>query len=142
MDETKPSLVGDATKARFIAAFIDNTIAMFFTLIAVRAVPENSTGLRAVVLVGAFLGYFFILEALWSRTIGKYFQGLVVKKIDGRPADWTTALIRTLFRLFEVNPVLFGAIPAGLILFFSDHKQRLGDMFADAVVVPVKPNAS
>src|SRR5690349_4937082 len=105
MEGTKPSLVGDATKARFIAAVIDNTIATFVTLIAVRMVPENRTRVRAVVLVIAYLGYFFLLEAVWARTFGKYFQGLIVRKIDGRPADWTTALIRTVFRIFEVNPI-------------------------------------
>ena len=138
MEETTTSLVGDATKARFIAAFIDNFIALFTTLIAVRAVPENMTVLRGVVLVAAYLGYYFVLEAVWGRTLGKYFQGLVVKKIDGRPADWTTVLVRTLFRILEVNPVLLGAIPAGIVLITSEHKQRLGDIFADSVVVPDK----
>jgi uncharacterized RDD family membrane protein YckC len=140
MEQKTLQVVGDATKARFISAIVDNLIAIFLTIITVGLVPENSFTLRAVMLVTVYLGYYFILEALWSRTFGKYFQGLVVRKLDGTPGDWKTALIRTLLRIVEVNPVLFGAIPAGLILISSKRKQRWGDMLAGSVVVSDKLN--
>lgn len=138
-------LVGDATKARFIAAAIDNICAFGFMLVAVSAIPEHLSVLRAALIVGGFLGYFFILEGLWGRTIGKYFQGLTVRKLDGRRAGWSDAGIRTLLRIIEVNPALFGGLPAGLAVITSERKQRLGDMLAGTVVVAdslIGPNAT
>ncbi len=138
MEGNNNRLIGDATKARFISAIIDNLIALLLTLLAVGAIPGHLSTLRATLLVTVYLGYYFVLEALWSRTLGKYFQGLIVRKLNGEPGDWKTALIRTLLRIVEVNPILFGAIPAGLILIISERKQRLGDMLAGSVVVSDK----
>lgn len=131
-------IVGDATKARFIATIIDNTVAVFLTIGVVSFVPENLSALRILLLIGVFLGYFFILEGLWARTLGKYLQGLVVQKLDGSPAGWKIALIRTILRVIEVNPVLLGALPAGLVLISSERKQRLGDILAGSIVVSDK----
>lgn len=131
-------IVGDATKARFIATIIDNTVAVFLTIGVVSFVPENLSVLRILLLIGVFLGYFFILEGLWARTLGKYLQGLVVQKLDGSPAGWKIALIRTILRVIEVNPVLLGALPAGLVLISSERKQRLGDILAGSIVVSDK----
>ena len=126
---------GDASKARLIAAFIDNIIGFGVMLISVGSMPQSWWILRAVLIVAGYLGYFFVLEWLWGRTLGKYLQGLVVRKLDGKRAGWKAALIRTLLRIIEVNPVLFGAIPAGLVIFYSEKNQRFGDELADTVVV-------
>ena len=129
---------GDVSKARFIAAFIDNLLALALMLIAVSIVPESLTTLRAILLVSGYLGYFLVTEGAFGRTLGKYWQGLIVRQLDGRRGDWNVALKRTLARVVEVNPALFGALPAGLILLSSERKQRLGDMWADALVVSDK----
>jgi len=44
-------------------------------------------------------------------------------------------LIRTLARLLEANPILLGGIPAGIAIFSSPRKQRIGDSLAGTVVV-------
>jgi uncharacterized RDD family membrane protein YckC len=44
-------------------------------------------------------------------------------------------MVRTLFRLIEVNPILVGGIPAGIAVLMSAHKQRLGDMVASTYVL-------
>ncbi|MCP3963087.1 MAG: hypothetical protein GY719_35050 [bacterium] len=44
--------------------------------------------------------------------------------------------MRTLLRVFEVNPLLFGSLPAGLLVAFTKKHQRLGDSLAGTVVVP------
>ena len=93
-----PLLIGDASKARFISAIIDNLIAIFVTIMVVRMFPEHLTTLRGIALVAVYLGYYFVPEAIWRRTPGKYFQGLIVKKLDGSAADWKTAVVRTLRR--------------------------------------------
>jgi uncharacterized RDD family membrane protein YckC len=135
---TNIMFVGDASKARFIAAFIDNLLAFALMLTVVAAVPEELSVLRAVCIVAGYLGYFFLLEGATGRTVGKYFQGLVVRKLDGSRGTWKEAIIRTLLRIVEVNPALFGGIPAGIILISTERKQRLGDIFAGTVVVPDK----
>jgi uncharacterized RDD family membrane protein YckC len=131
-------IVGDASKARFIALFTDNLLATALTFALGIPLPENWVAMKVVVLVAGYLGYFIVFEALWSRTPGKYFQGLIVRKLDGRKSDWVSAVVRSVLRIVEVNPVLLGGIPAGLIVISSERKQRLGDMLAGTVVVSDK----
>ena len=131
-------IVGDATKARFLAAIIDNLIAIALMLSVVMLIPESFPTIKGILIVLMYLGYFVVLESLWSRTLGKYFQGLVVRKLDGGPSNWKTALIRGTLRILEVNPLLFGGIPAGLVVISSERKQRIGDMLAGTVVVSDK----
>ncbi len=81
------------------------------------------------------LGYYPLLEAFLGATPGKYAAGIrVVDENGGRPGLWK-AILRTLARLIEVNPVLFGCIPAGIIVLTSKKKQRLGDMMAGTFVL-------
>jgi len=134
-------LVGNASKARFIAVFIDHLFAFALMLVAVAFVPERFPVIRGTLFFLAFFAYFIVLEALWSRTLGKYFQGLTVRKLDGRRCDWKAAVIRGSLRIIEVNPLLFGGIPAGLVVISTDRKQRLGDLLAGTVVVSDKIEA-
>lgn len=134
------TVVGDASKARLIAAFIDHLIALGLMFFLVAQVPEDLPWLKATFFFGVYLLYYFVLEALWSRTIGKFVQGLVVRKLDGTPCDWKAALIRTITRLVEVNPLLLGGLPAGIAIIASNHKQRIGDLLAQTVVVSNRLN--
>src|SRR5262245_43844778 len=130
------TIVGDASKARLIAVFVDHVIALGVMFFAVMMVPESFPVLKALGFFLVYLAYFVVLEALWSRTLGKFVQGLVVRKLDGSRCDWTGALIRGFLRLFEVNPLLLGGLPAGLVIIASQRKQRIGDLLAGTVVVP------
>ena len=129
------TIIGDASKARLIAVFIDHLIAFALMMIAVALVPETLPLVKASLFFIIYLAYFVLLEALWSRTLGKFVQGLVVRKLDGSRCDWTAALIRGSLRILEVNPLLFGGLPAGLVIIASARKQRLGDLLAGTVVV-------
>src|SRR6185436_18483859 len=100
--------------------------------------PESLPLVKAVLFFLIYLAYFVVLEGLWSRTFGKFFQGLIVRKVDGTPCDWKAALIRGGLRIFEVNPLLLGGLPAGLVIIASARKQRIGDMLAGTVVVSNK----
>lgn len=128
-------MIGDATKARLIAVFIDHLIAFALTMFVVALIPESLPILKAVLVFATYLAYFVLLEAFWSRTIGKFFQGLVVRKLDGSRCDLKAALIRGALRIFEVNPILFGGLPAGLVIVTSERKQRIGDILAGTLVV-------
>ena len=128
-------MVGDASKARLIAVFIDHLIAFALTMLVLAFVPESLPVFKAVFFFLIYLAYFVFLEALWSRTLGKVFQGLVVRKLDGSRCDWTAALIRSALRIVEVNPLLLGGLPAGLVIIGSERKQRIGDLLAGTLVV-------
>ena len=132
------SVVGDASKARLIAAFIDHLIAFALMMVAVALVPETFPVVKASLFFLVYLAYFVVLEALWSRTLGKYFQGLIVRKLDGSRCDWKASLIRGSLRVLEVNPILFGALPAAIAILSSDQRQRIGDMLAGTIVVSDK----
>ena len=129
------TMVGDSSKARLIAVFIDHLIAFALTMLVVAFVPESLPILKAVFFFSIYLAYFVVMEAVWSRTLGKFFQGLVVRKLDGSRCDWKAALIRSALRIVEVNPLLLGGLPAGLAIIASERKQRLGDLLAGTLVV-------
>ncbi|MFL6284192.1 MAG: RDD family protein [Pyrinomonadaceae bacterium] len=131
-------VVGDASKSRLIALFLDHFIAFALMLFVVALVPERLPVIKAAFFFLIYLAYFVLLEALWSRTLGKYFQGLVVRKLDGGRCDWRAALIRGGLRVVEVNPLLLGDLPAGLFVISTGRKQRLGDILAGTVVVSDK----
>ena len=130
------NLIGDTSKARLIALFIDHLLAFSVMMVTLALVPESLPSLKAFLFIFVYLAYFVVLEALWSRTPGKFFQGLVIRKLDGNRCDWTAALIRTGLRIFEVNPLFLGGLPAGVVIVASQRKQRIGDMLAGTVVVP------
>ena len=83
----------------------------------------------------AYLGYFFVQEGMWGATVGTRVFGLRVVRLDGGSAGWSASFWRTILRVLEVNPILFGAIPGGLAVTRSKRKQRLGDMLARTIVV-------
>jgi uncharacterized RDD family membrane protein YckC len=128
-------LIGDASKARIIAFIIDNLFACLISVLTVGLIHTDSSIVGGTVLCFTYLFYFFIFEMLWSRTPGKFMQGLVVRNIDGTRCNLKSHLIRTLTRILEANPILLGGIPAGIAIISSTRKQRIGDSLAGAVVV-------
>jgi len=125
---------GDASKDRFFAAWVDSAPATALALISAAAVPNTEIVLRGVVLVAAYLAYFFVSEAAIGTSPGKLAFGLWVRRIEGGPCSIWQAAVRTLARLVEVNPLLLGSLPAGLAILASAHGQRFGDMLAGTVV--------
>jgi uncharacterized RDD family membrane protein YckC len=129
-------LNGDATKARFFASWIDNTIAFTLCiLIGARLPGPFSSPVRWTIAALAFVGYFLVQEEAWGTTLGKRIFGFRVVRLDGSIAGWSEALLRSGLRLVEVNPVLLGALPAALTVAWSKRKQRLGDMLAGTLVI-------
>lgn len=147
-------LRGNVTKFRILAASIDNLFALIAGLLpgafygrmlgpfpraeAVNAwseLPLDPSATGWLVVVMGYLAYFFVLESVWGSTLGKGLFGLRVARLDGKPVGMTEAWWRTLTRIFELNPLLLGPIPGGLLIVRSKHRQRLGDMIAGTVVV-------
>jgi uncharacterized RDD family membrane protein YckC len=77
-----------------------------------------------------------VFEVTLARTPGKIWQGLVIRDINGGPSNAKQIFIRTLMRILEANPILFGGLPAGLLVATSTSRQRMGDSLAGTVVVP------
>lgn len=95
--------------------------------------PGAAIGLLALLLLVPV--YYVLLEARYGATLGKLICGVrVVDSAGGRPGLAQTVL-RTLSRLVEVNPILAGGIPAGVIVLGSKTRQRLGDRLAKTFVL-------
>lgn len=128
-------LIGDASKARIFAFIIDNLIACLLAILLVGNLHSENAFVSGTVLALGYLSYFFVFEVTFARTPGKFLQGLVVRDINGSRCSAGQILIRTLTRIFEANPILFGGLPAGLAIASSREKQRVGDTLAGTVVV-------
>jgi uncharacterized RDD family membrane protein YckC len=131
-------IIGDYGKPRAFALAIDNLVATILCLVVAARLPGLGSVGRWVVAAVVYLLYFLIPEAVWGKSLGKRMFGLVVYRLDGRPSGWRTASIRTVARILEVNPLLFGELPGALAVVLSKRKQRFGDMWAGTVVARIK----
>jgi uncharacterized RDD family membrane protein YckC len=128
--------VGDATKDRFLAHWLDSLLAVAAGLVVAAAVfPREDEVERAVAIGVVFLAYFFVFEALTGTTPGKLLFGLWVRRVDHRRPAWWQIGVRTAARLVEANPLLLGSLPAAVAVLATDRHQRLGDLWAGTVVV-------
>ena len=83
--------------------------------------------------IGVFILYPTISEALTGQTLGKAVFGLrVVTDVGARPS-WWRSLHRNVFRVIDVLPVLY--LVGFVVAATSKQHQRIGDMFADTLVV-------
>ncbi len=135
-------LVGNSGKPRIGAVLLDNAIASLLSFVIAAGTPGLPIPARAIALAAIYLMYFLVPEAIWSATPGKMVFGLRVCRADGNLAGWREAAIRTVFRVVEVNPVLFGGAPAALAIVSSRRRQRIGDMVAGTVVIRSQPAKS
>lgn len=137
LPDESPAVSTDGTVLpRYIAASLDNLVAMVLGVLVAKAVAEHLQIIQLLAFVGTYLAYYLFFEGVASRTPGKLLTGLVVIQFDGERCTWRQSFIRTCFRLLEVNPALLGAIPAAISIVLSRNHQRLGDKVARTVVVP------
>jgi uncharacterized RDD family membrane protein YckC len=80
--------------------------------------------------------YYSADETFTGQTVGKRMFGLKVIKVNGRPLDGTSVVIRTVGRLVDVLPAFY---LVGWITMRGPRRppQRLGDRIAGTTVVPV-----
>lgn len=136
------AFTGTSRPKRYMAAGLDNLGAILLVCVGGMAlvkgaetsfpsIPNWILGCTACLL---YLVYFLICEAVLSTTPGKALYGLRVLQLDGERCTWRCAFIRTATRLLEVNPMLFGGLPAGIAVISTRRHQRIGDIFAGTVV--------
>lgn len=82
-----------------------------------------------LVLLALEVSYFFICEATFGYTYGKYHQGLRVIKPDGDPPGTNSIAARNVIRLIE-EPILALVI----MVCSGGRRQRLGDLIGTTAV--------
>jgi uncharacterized RDD family membrane protein YckC len=88
-----------------------------------------------IALIGA---YFPCFELAYGATLGKQLLSI---RVTGRstPLSPRAVFLRSLFNVFEMNPLFLGGLPAGLSILLSRNRTRIGDKIADTRVVRVGP---
>ncbi|WP_162301437.1 RDD family protein [Cognatilysobacter segetis] len=120
---------------RWLGAWIDFLVLLSFLVVPDYVLGNAKYQATLAVWIGLVVAYFPLMELAFGRSAGKFLTGTrVVNAAGGRPS-LGQAVVRTLFRLIEVNPVLAGGIPAGIAVLASKHRQRLGDMVAGTYVL-------
>lgn len=132
-------------KERFAAFFIDTLILFYFYWLYAPVygrifidswhAPIPISGWHGLAFHGSFLLfcflYYFMLEAIFLATIGKFVCWMSIRKKDGQPATIPAAFIRNILRIIDyifIVPVIF-------LMDLTKYKQRLGDIFARTTVV-------
>jgi uncharacterized RDD family membrane protein YckC len=120
--------LGSALLRRWLGCWID-ILALAGLVIGLAAgllaIPQFAAlpGAYAVALLAiVVLLYFVITEGFWGRSLGKLLTGLKIVDKNGRSPGIGRALLRTLLRLFEVNPLLIGGIPAAIAVMCTKRK--------------------
>lgn len=131
-------LTDDTVVPRYIAASLDMFLMLILAVVAAKQFSNEQPLLQTAVAIAVYPAYFLLWEGLTARSPGKLLTGLVIVGFDGRRCSWKQTILRTFFRMFEVNPVLFGAIPAALFIVTSPRRQRIGDKVAGTIVVPAR----
>jgi uncharacterized RDD family membrane protein YckC len=89
-------------------------------------------GILALPIVIFWVLYFVIIEGIYGGTIGHLGFNLKVMTVDGKDVRIGNSLRRHLLDFIEIGS--FG-IPAIIAIKNSDKYQRLGDMWANTIVV-------
>ena len=124
---------------RIATTFID--YGLYFTVIFIYIMmfgaPNNEggytlNGAPALLIVLFWFLYFIVLEALNQATPGHDILKLVVVRTKGDRIGFTDALKR---RIVDMIDIAFYGIPALICICNTPKFQRMGDLWADTVVV-------
>lgn len=122
---------------RMIAQMLDWLIKLGVALgLLLLLMPSRlgSTLLLVSVTLVSFFGYELFFETIWSgRTPGKRASRVRVVMADGSPVTFTAALVRSLLRIVDFLPTLYGL--GAIMVFVTSKNQRLGDLAAGTIVV-------
>jgi uncharacterized RDD family membrane protein YckC/cytoskeletal protein CcmA (bactofilin family) len=111
---------------RLGALLLDGMLVFVASLMFGRMVGQGPS----VAIMGMAL-YLVVLWALKGTTIGGIICGLKIVRLDDRPLDWTTAVVRGLAGFLSVIPAGLGF----LWIVFDEEKQSWHDKVAGTVVV-------
>ena len=126
-------------KQRILATIIDYGIFFIVTVIYCVSLGTESSegvysvyGLLALPIPILWFIYFVVLEAVNQASPGHDICKLVVVKTDGGKIGFTDAIKR---RILDIVDIFFYGIPALICICNTPKFQRIGDLFADTIVV-------
>ena len=79
--------------------------------------------------------YFVLLEGIAGATLGKFLTGIRVVNQDGSKLGWAGAIVRNVARVVDAFPYGLPYLVGAISVWSSPTKQRLGDRWANSVVV-------
>lgn len=120
---------------RWFGAWIDFIVLLSFLLLPDYFLGNETYRATLAIWLGLVVAYFPVTEAVFGKSVGKLVTRTRVVDATGRRPTFVQSLVRTLFRLIEVNPILAGGLPAGIAVIATRGKQRLGDMAAGTYVL-------
>jgi len=127
----------DTVDTRSIAAFIDFVIISILTLVSIILINAQSFSEIAIIFATIVIVYFTSFESLSGSTPGKFILRLKVVNCNCEKPSFSQSLIRALFWLVEVNPVICLCVITFFIARNHKYKQRFGDRVANTFVVRV-----
>jgi uncharacterized RDD family membrane protein YckC len=134
-EEISASYDSSIVVRRWLGTVIDFVVLVGILMIPYLALGEQLWGTTLPIWGLLIVLYYPLLEGLTGFTAGKAVARIkVVDEAGGLPGI-KKAVIRTLARLIEVNPLLLGGIPAGIIVLVNKKRQRLGDIAAGTFVL-------
>lgn len=90
------------------------------------------TGLKALLIPTVWFVYFIVIEAEYGATLGHQSFNLKVMTVNRKDIEFTHALKR---HLLDPIDILCYGIPAFIAIKVSSRHQRLGDMWAETIVI-------
>ena len=134
-EQLPPEAIDGTALPRFVASQLDFIAVSFAAVLLAKQIPLELVWFQILTAVIAVLGYFFLTEYYLGQTLGKMFAGIKVISLDGEPCSAWQILVRTLLRVIEANPLLLGAILAGISAMISPTNQRIADRLVGTTVV-------
>jgi uncharacterized RDD family membrane protein YckC len=127
---------------KYLAAIIDCAYYFIPVFIYLEIFGENNSdggktveGFLAMPLLLYWFIYFVVVEAIYGATLGHQALGLKVIGVNGEKIGYNHALKRRLCDCVEL-PLL--GIPATIVIMSTEKHQRLGDLWANTVVIDLK----
>ena len=97
------------------------------------------TGLPALAMLSATAAYWILTEWVLGATVGKLICDLRVVSVTGKKCSYEQAVKRNLLRILDFFPFYLTGFLAAK---FSPLRQRLGDQWANTIVVSKQPKQS
>ena len=126
-------------KLRILATLIDYGIYLFLVIVYIYCLGTKNdegamevNGLLALPVFAFWFLYFVVLETVNQATPGHDICKLIVVRSSGERITLSAAFKR---RLIDPIDILFYGIPALICINYTPKYQRIGDLFADTVVV-------
>jgi uncharacterized RDD family membrane protein YckC len=134
-EEISCSYTSTIVLRRWAGAWIDLFVVALIIYGPMAALGDHAWGETVLLWLGLASAYFPVTEGYTGRTLGKWITRTKVVDAAGRTPGLGKAVIRSLTRVIEVNPMLAGGAPAGLAVIATKTHQRIGDMLAGTFVI-------